>query len=68
MENILADLIQHIGQNMPEIRLVDEDYGQLENIDENSSLDPGNGTAIRTVSKKHFICYKGTKNINQISQ
>jgi hypothetical protein len=35
MENVLADLIQLIGQNMPEIRLVDEDYGQLENLDEN---------------------------------
>ena len=34
MENVLADLIQLIGQNMPEIRLVDEDYGQLENLDE----------------------------------
>ena len=38
MENVLADLIQHIGQNMPEIRLVDEDYGQLENLDENGEL------------------------------
>lgn len=35
MENVLADLIQLIGQNMPEIRLVDEDYGQFENLDEN---------------------------------
>ncbi|WP_279149252.1 hypothetical protein [Segatella bryantii] len=36
--SVLADLIQLIGQYMPEIRMVDEDYGQLENLDENGEL------------------------------
>ena len=37
MENVLADLINLIGQNMPEIRVVDEDYGQLENLDQDGN-------------------------------
>lgn len=34
MEAILADLVNHIGQNMPLLKTVDEDYGQLEMIDD----------------------------------
>lgn len=30
MEHILLPLINHIAQNLPELSLVDEDYGQLE--------------------------------------
>lgn len=37
MENVLADLINLIGQNMPELRVVDEDYGQLENLDQDGN-------------------------------
>ena len=33
MEEILFSLIETIGGKMPELRLVDEDYGQLEMID-----------------------------------
>ena len=33
MESIIYQLIDYIRQNMPEVSLVDEDYGQLEAID-----------------------------------
>lgn len=33
MESLLYHLIRHIKANMPELSLVDEDYGQLEAID-----------------------------------
>lgn len=34
METLLAELVKHIGSSMPELALVDEDYGQLEMIDQ----------------------------------
>jgi len=34
MEHILQDLVNRIGTQMPELLTVDEDYGQLEMIDE----------------------------------
>lgn len=33
MENLLTNLIAHIAQSVPQISLVDEDYGQLEALD-----------------------------------
>lgn len=30
MESLLINLVSHIGNNMPELHTVDEDYGQLE--------------------------------------
>lgn len=36
MEYILENLVKHIGSNMTDIRLVDEDYGQLEMLDDES--------------------------------
>ena len=33
MERLLLNLVRHIGKSMPEIKVVDEDYGQLEMID-----------------------------------
>lgn len=36
MESILEDLVRHVGDNMPELKVVDEDYGQLEFIDQES--------------------------------
>ena len=32
MESLLYSIIAHIWQEMPELRTVDEDYGQLENL------------------------------------
>lgn len=32
MEQVLCNLIEYIGREMPELALVDEDYGQLENL------------------------------------
>lgn len=34
METLLTELVKHIGANAPELALVDEDYGQLEMIDQ----------------------------------
>lgn len=34
MEHILMELVNLVGENMPEMKTVDEDYGQLEMIDE----------------------------------
>lgn len=34
MESILNDLVSHVGQNMPDLKTVDEDYGQLEILDD----------------------------------
>ena len=34
MESILEDLVRHVGGNMPDMKVVDEDYGQLEFIDQ----------------------------------
>ena len=36
MEALLEDLIRHISQNMPELQVVDEDYGQLEALEQES--------------------------------
>lgn len=36
MEHLLYDLIEHIGNNMPDIRTIDEDYGQLEILNDES--------------------------------
>ena len=35
MEHLILPIIQHLAKGMPELSLVDEDYGQLEVIDEN---------------------------------
>lgn len=35
MESLISELIPLIAQAMPSLTLVDEDYGQLENIDDN---------------------------------
>ena len=40
MEHLLYDLIEHIGNNMPDIRTIDEDYGQLEILDDNRESYP----------------------------
>ena len=40
MEDLLYDLINHIGSNMPEIRTIDEDYGQLEMLDDSRESYP----------------------------
>lgn len=34
MEKLLLNLIRHIGKNMPQLKVVDEDYGQLEMLDQ----------------------------------
>lgn len=34
MEHILENLVNYIGEQMPDMKTVDEDYGQLEIIDE----------------------------------
>ena len=34
MESLLSSLVGYIASEMPEVLLVDEDYGQLENLDE----------------------------------
>lgn len=36
MEHLLYNLIEYIGRNMPDILTVDEDYGQLEMLDDES--------------------------------
>lgn len=36
MESILESLIKHISDNMPELEVVDEDYGQLEALDQDN--------------------------------
>lgn len=40
MEHLLYDIIQYIGNNMPDIRTIDEDYGQLEMLDDNRESYP----------------------------
>ena len=37
MESILENLINHITANMPELKVVDEDYGQLEALAQEST-------------------------------
>ena len=34
MEYLLSNMVAHIAREMPELILVDEDYGQLENLDD----------------------------------
>ena len=34
MESLLENLVKHIGDNMPDMKVVDEDYGQLEALDQ----------------------------------
>ncbi|WP_373732693.1 hypothetical protein [Bacteroides heparinolyticus] len=36
MELLLHSLIKEIAAKMPELSLIDKDYGQLENIDEDN--------------------------------
>lgn len=36
MESIIEHLVKHIGDSMPEMKVVDEDYGQLEMLDQES--------------------------------
>lgn len=33
MERLLLNLVRHISKSMPQLKVVDEDYGQLEMID-----------------------------------
>lgn len=40
MEHLLNDIIELIGNNMPDIRTVDEDYGQLEMLDDSRESYP----------------------------
>ena len=40
MEQLLYDLIEYLGNNMPDIRTIDEDYGQLEMLDDNRESYP----------------------------
>lgn len=40
MEHLLYDLIEHIGNNIPDIRTIDEDYGQLEMLDDKRKSYP----------------------------
>lgn len=40
MEHLLNDIIELIGNNMPDIRTVDEDYGQLEMLDDSRDSYP----------------------------
>lgn len=40
MEHLLYNLIEHIGNNIPDIRTIDEDYGQLEMLDDNRESYP----------------------------
>ena len=40
MEHLLYDLIEHIGKNISDIRTIDEDYGQLEMLDDNRESYP----------------------------
>lgn len=37
MEYLLSKLIEHLSTHFPEARLIDEDYGQLENLDRSDS-------------------------------
>lgn len=37
MEYLLSNLVDHIAREMPELSLVDEDYGQLENLDKDDA-------------------------------
>ena len=34
MESMICNLVAHISEEMPELATVDEDYGQLENLDD----------------------------------
>ena len=34
MESLLENLVKHVGDNMPDMKVVDEDYGQLEALDQ----------------------------------
>ena len=34
MESLLENLVRHVGDNMPDMKVVDEDYGQLEALDQ----------------------------------
>lgn len=41
MEELLLKIIHHLTEQMPELALIDEDYGQLENLqDENTQMYP----------------------------
>lgn len=37
MEYLLSNMVNYIAEQMPEIMLVDEDYGQLENLDDDGT-------------------------------
>lgn len=39
MEHLLYNLIDYIGNNMPDIRTIDEDYGQLEMLNDEMNDD-----------------------------
>lgn len=38
MEYLILPIIQHISNGMPELMVVDEDYGQLEVVDDDGKL------------------------------
>ena len=38
MEYLILPIIQHISNGMPELMVVDEDYGQLEVVDDEGKL------------------------------
>lgn len=75
MEYLLSKLLQHVATSLPEVNLVDEDYGQLENLDQSdrqmyplvypavliepSELERKIGASQSTLSK----AYKGKKDI-----
>ena len=41
MESMICKLVAHINEQMPELSMVDEDYGQLENLeDDNRDMYP----------------------------
>ena len=46
MESLLLPIINHISQSFPEIPYVDEDYGQLEAIDNDNIISTHNRKTI----------------------
>lgn len=36
MESVIENLVKHIGDSLPQMKVVDEDYGQLEMLDQES--------------------------------
>ena len=53
MECLLEDLIKHIWDNMPRLKVVDEDYGQLEALGQEST-DQYPLSCYQSVKDKNF--------------